>query len=345
MDPKDFLAFRPLGFTSPPIHVLPAKHSNFAITEPGRKDAPAHPVVFPSRAWVTDITTTQSSRTDSNSRTAQLYFRPCREFGAYFFHLSNLSARLEAEMVKADTDCRTFNFGDGPIEKCSRKVSAEVQEGELAGYSGSGAGVDFGAVDWRIRPLAFASPGKYPPDYPYYVSPVGYFIPEKREQMRAKLGSYDGSVKRTVEPLEGEVMQDLPGAAQGGWFTAGEDYRGGGDQTHFLSLIHDYVDPAEPQIAVGDRVKGLPAGRYSFVPRAEGLVNRDFKNVKPDGSIYCFEGFTGGQSAGKLPLNRASGILLVTLPSASQLRVEYRDAPACGSGPWSLGATAAEFER
>jgi hypothetical protein len=36
----DYLAFRPLGWTSPPTHVFPAKHSNFALALPGQ--APPH---------------------------------------------------------------------------------------------------------------------------------------------------------------------------------------------------------------------------------------------------------------------------------------------------------------
>jgi len=35
-DVADFIAFRPLGFLAPPIHMLPAKHSAFSMALPGQ---------------------------------------------------------------------------------------------------------------------------------------------------------------------------------------------------------------------------------------------------------------------------------------------------------------------
>ena len=65
IDPFDFLAFRPLGFLSPPIHLFPAKHSSFSMTLPGQA-AVARPVRAPGRVWVKEIweaSSTTSGRT------------------------------------------------------------------------------------------------------------------------------------------------------------------------------------------------------------------------------------------------------------------------------------------
>ena len=54
IDTSDFLAFRTLGFLSPPIHMFPAKHSAFSMTLPGQTAVP-RPVRAPGRVWVKEI--------------------------------------------------------------------------------------------------------------------------------------------------------------------------------------------------------------------------------------------------------------------------------------------------
>ncbi len=90
---KDFLAFRPLGFTSPPIHVFPAKHSNFTLALPG-ETPPKKPVYFPGDVWLTEINTTEYG--GLNKTGYGITFYPCREFKSYLGHLPSLSEKANS---------------------------------------------------------------------------------------------------------------------------------------------------------------------------------------------------------------------------------------------------------
>ncbi|MSP13426.1 MAG: hypothetical protein EXR62_10790 [Chloroflexi bacterium] len=220
--PKDFLAFRPLGWLSPPIHIFPAKHSSFTLSLPG-ETSPQVTLQFPGHAWVTEIWSTQFE--GSSAIGYQLYFYPCREFRAYLFHLSAISDKLLAEFKKGDPQCQAFNDGNSLVQKCQQNVMVQVDSGEMAGLGSDASGVDFGATDERIPDEPFINPAHYPHDYMKYVSPVDYFTPAVKAQFTPKLASFDGKVPREAEPKTGSYMQDLPGKAQGNWFFPGISYQ------------------------------------------------------------------------------------------------------------------------
>lgn len=340
---SDFRAFRPLGFLQPPIHIFGAKHSSFTINLPGESMS-GKLVRFPSNAWVTAIVSTESAQGSG----FQLTFYPCRTFKAYFFHLGKLSDALQAAFGASTPNCQVQDFGRETIKKCVAVLSHKVKAGSLVGYSDSFAGVDFGALDYAAKPHAFVNPSRYDFDYRYYVSPVPYFAKKPRAQLEKKLGSWDGTVRRTAEPRVGTLLQDVAGTAQGNWFTPGASFMTTFDFSPFLALVHDYVDPKQPIFSMGNSVKGVRLGLYSFVPRSTGLVNRDFDDVKPDGQVYCYEAFLSGTSVGKLGLGSIDGVLLLSMPSAIQLLVERQGAAGAGCEslrPWALSAGATQFER
>lgn len=340
VDLKEIKAFRPLGFITLPYHMFGAKHSAFTINLPGEKRTDI-PVYFPGDAWVTLITSIEAPIQSGYS----LSFYPCSTFKAYFGHLGKISPHLETEFRKSETACQELNHdGKNPMKKCYAEVLIPVKSGELAGFSDGMAGVDFGAVDYGQPPHDFANPSRYDFDYLHYVSPVPYFEPRTRAELEAKTGSYDGTVRRTAEPKGGTFMQDLKGTAQGNWFLPGKNIFNTPDFSPFAALLHDYVDPSQPLFSMGNSVKNLPLGIYSFAVRSEGLVNRDFSAVTP-GRIYCYEKFPSGQTAGKLSLAPLSGILLLTMPTAAALRIEYRQAASCAGRAWTLGPAATTFER
>lgn len=345
---NDFLAFRPLGWTSPPIHVFPAKHSNFALALPGQTP-PVRSVHSPGVMWILELNFTEW--VGLNKTGYGITFYPCKEFKAYFGHLSGLSDRLLAELKTGEITCRDpYDTGGVMARPCKKDVSIKLGSGEMVGFSGDAAGVDFGAIDYRIPPLVFANPAHYSNELLHYVSPITYFTPETRALLETKLSSYDGAVRRTAEPKTGAVAQDAPGAAQGNWFTPGLHWA----QTpppqpdSFIALVHEYVDPTVPIFSVGNSVKDLAVGVYSFTPRSEGKVNRDFGNVKADGAVYCYEGFRTGKTPGGIGTGNAKGVILITMPDPNTLLVEKAgtDGSTCASiGTWTLTANATRFER
>lgn len=341
MDPGDFRAFRPLGFPQPPIHILGAKHSNFTINLPGEPALSGKPVRFPADATVTEIVSTESR----DGTGYQLTFYPCREMKSYFFHLGTIAAPLEAALKGQSATCQDFDFGaqGGRIRKCTARVSVAVKAGDRVGGSDHFGGVDWGAVDYRVT-HAFINPSRYDGDYTHYVSPIDYTTPAVRALVDPKLGSIDGKVRRTAEPRTGTFMQDVPGTAQGNWFTAGTSFMNTQDYSPWLGLLHDYVDPALPIFSMGSSVPGLRLGLYAFTAERSGTVNRDFADVKPDGTTYCYERFHTGQTRSALNLGTATGAILLRMPTATTIAVEFQQGATCATAR-PMGAAAKTFER
>jgi len=204
----NFLAFRPLGFLSPPIHVFPAKHSSFTLALPGQTP-PRRPVYFPGDVWVTEVNVAEWEGRDQAGYGVTFY--PCREFKLYFGHLSSVSEPLRAAMQRATVACNPpYASGGATVKGCRYLVSIKVSAGDLAGTSGDAAGVDFGAIDYRTPPLAFVRPEHYLREMLHYVSPVPYFVPAVRARLETKLRSYDGKVPRTAAPSSAHTDRTLP---------------------------------------------------------------------------------------------------------------------------------------
>lgn len=340
----DFMAFRPLGFVSLPSNAFPVKHSSFAIAMPGERTA-ERPVLFPGDVWVTEIWSYRSA----NFGGYQLYFQPCAQVRAYFFHLADIPARLKDAFEAAQPTCQDFADPSGVIVKCQVKLLLKVAAGEAAGVSGDGAGVDFGMADFRIQPEGLVNLEHYPSDYPYYVSPVEYYPADLRAQFASKLASWDGRVRRTAEPVVGSYRQDIAGTAQGNWFRPGKDMRSNSlDMTSNLALVSDYVDPEQAILMLGTSLAEVPLGIYSFVPTDSGRVNRRFRDVRADGEIYCYEKLNSGRSTGAMPLTKLDGVLLLTIPDENHIRVEKiggAGATCEAALPWEMTGNAVEFER
>ena len=92
IDPKDFMAFRPLGFQSPPIHMFPAKHSAFSMTKPGDKPV-AKPFKSPGKMWVVEIWEASFS---TGGKNYQVFTFPCNQVRIYWGHFAAVSEKLIA---------------------------------------------------------------------------------------------------------------------------------------------------------------------------------------------------------------------------------------------------------
>lgn len=339
----DFIAFRPLGFLSPPIHMFPAKHSAFSMTPPGR--APVRrPVVAPGRLVVTEIYEASFS---SGGRNYQVFVHPCRDVRIYFGHLAAIAPRLAAAFAAQPPACNSFADGTGTVTTCRRTgLDVALEEGEVLGEGPDTAGVDFGLLDFRRSPAGFIRLDHYDAYYPYYASPLEYFSPAARSALEAKTGDVLGTRMRTAAPIGGTYAVDLAGRARGNWFLPGRYHSNSTDLSAFLGLAHDYVDPSFPLLAVGTSVAGMAMGLYSYRVEAAGLTNRDSAAIGPDGNIHCIDGFVSGRSPGSMPLATPPGVLLLAMPSNETLTVELRAASSCSAlGTRAFSARATTFER
>jgi hypothetical protein len=349
MDPDDFLAFRPLGFVSVPVHLFPAKHSAFSMALPGEQ-AQEKPVRFPGDMWVTEV---WSTLFPSGASGYQVHYQACDKVRGYFNHLKALAPALKQAFDEMPKSCQDFKDQTGIIVKCQAKVLIQVYAGDPMGVSGdSSAGVDFGLADFRREPAGLVNLEHYPHDYPYYASPVDYFPPGVKEALEAKLGAWDGATPRTAEPKSGNYRLDIAGTAQGNWFFPGVYLSTSTDYSSAIALVGDYIDPAQPVLAAGTSLAGVRMGLYSFKPAdgddAENRVNVPFAKVKPEGGIYCYDGFLEGRTAGKLPLGKIDGVVLVQLTSETTLLVEKQGeaGQSCDAlRPWQMSETATRYER
>jgi hypothetical protein len=342
IDPLDFLAFRPLGFLSPPIHMFPAKHSAFSMTLPGHATV-AKPVRAPGKVWVVEIWEATFS---TGGRNYQLYVYPCTEVRVYFGHVASLSTKLLTEMQKAPPFCNSFFDGTSTVTTCRHEnMSVPLESGELMGTGPDSAGVDFGLIDFRRPPAAFVRLDHYDHFYPYYASPLDYFRADVRSLLASQTGHVFGTLPRIAEPIGGTYMQDVAATAQGNWFFPGTYHSNSTDLSPSLGLASDYVDPTQPIMAVGNSISGLGMGLYSFDPDVDGFTNRAFQNVRADGNVYCYERFRQGQSTGGLPLGKPNGVVLLSMPTSDTLMVELASGSSCAAATRAFTAKATSFER
>lgn len=343
IDLADFLAFRPLGFMSTPIHMFPAKHSAFSMTLPGQTAVPKL-VKSPGKLTVTEIWEVSFS---TGGKNYQIYLYPCREIRVYFGHLSTISGKLKTEFDKSSATCNSFNEGTATVTTCRRVgLNIPLESGETFGAGPDSAGVDFGTMDTRRTPAAFINLTHYDAYYPYWVSPLEFFAPDVRRAIEAKTGNVFGTRMRTALPIGGSHMQDLAGKAQGNWFIPGKYHSNSTDMSPMVALAHDYVDPTQPIMSAGSSIVGMAMGLYTYATQPSGLINRDFADMVSDGSVYCIGSFAQGQSAGGLPVSKPNGILILTLPTATTLKLELISAANCQvSGNWTFSNAATTMER
>lgn len=252
-----------------------------------------------------------------------LYFASCNGFEASFGHIRTISDSLQAAIAVAEKGCQPeYPVGDIIALACKYHPNYAATAGEIVGalLAADGApNFDFGALDRRYGPLAFAAPERYPGDAAYVACPLDLFEASVKAALYERLGN--GSTQRTIEPRCGTIMQDLPGTLQGNWFTEPGEWGPLEAAGKVMVLIHGNFDPTIGVASVG-AVVGTQ-GRIDFTPRHSGSFNREFSEVTPGATIYCYAGDIAHDDR-SLP-----GKLLVQLVDATTLLVEYQSGD-CG---------------
>lgn len=345
---SDFVGLVPLGNLNPPGHVFPTDHIYFYTryntpddSNSGRAEVP---VLSPGDVRITSLTSNEHLSADPAYTDYNIFFSPCRQFKAYFYHVQSLSNAISSQAGAMDENCRTYTTGGETIRACSKDVSIDVGAGDAIGMVGgaNAQALDFGAYDSRIDPLPFVDQARHDEssdgfDGLHIVCPVDYFSTDVRDALRARFGNYQGTIFRTAEPVCGEYEQDVAGTAQGNWYSTSEPETVTEDPN--LALVHDNVDPAKGAFSIGTTVTSYYAGLRYFTPATSGLVNLDFDLVTADGNIHCYDNLT---DSGGNPVQ--STILLVQMTGETTLVIEKQGAASCGAGPWEFSSPS-EFER
>jgi len=340
---EDLAGIVPLGNLNPSGHTFPTHHIYWTVKEGCQfEHVPAAvEVVSPG-----DITITQIVRQTVLTLSPPLVdywlsFTVCGQIQGYFAHVTTLSPAVLSQFSFNPNHCRTYETGGHRFESCRGEVSISVYAGQSIGTAG-GAGeagvrvnrqLDFGLYNYGQQPTTFANQARADTwGLSYIVCPLDYFQDDVRAQLLPYMGlPCDGDTGRTAEPVCGRVDQDVPGAAQGIWVNA-DDPDNRSEDGH-IALVHDNYDPSVPVFSVGTSVPGVASGRYRFTPAAEGLVNRDFDQVTPDGNTYCYDCYSWWGSADNIEQT-----ILVHMPNEGTLTVGAGPTGGCGSGPWSMDA-------
>jgi hypothetical protein len=232
----------------------------------------------------------------------------------YFGHVNTISARLTDAVAGFSTAvCNTYIAGGLTQEQCVKEVSIDVTAGEIIGTGGVVAGqyaLDIGMLSNNNA-----------------VCPLDYFDAPTRAELEPKLGSYDGTIRRTEPPLCGEVNQDLAGTLRGIWLKQGLPKY---PEDNHIAFVKDNVEPAKPCISIGSAVPGLASNVYTFIPQSSGQIDRRFTEVTSNGSIYCFslQLLSGGSVPGTS--------IIVKLDNNTTLSFEKRNCDCASNLPYSF---------
>ena len=330
----DIRDLTPLGNLNPPAHTLPTDHLYFYATFTGTR-VPI-PVLSPGDVVVSEVSRrTRLSGAPSVIEYSMVFF-PCADLNLYFGNVV-LTTELEAR-IGAFGQCQQSSAGGSTYESCTKRLNLKLTAGSLIGTMGGDNGntIDFGGYDRRVPQLPFINPARsYGTGTEFghnrTICPIDYFVASVVSALRTKFGN--DRLRRTMEPLCGTIMQDLPNTAQGRWFF-NETMQ---DDPH-LALVHDNIDPRVAVISVGNSIPSLPTRYWGFTPAASGRVNADFPRVTADGLRYCYQTFVGATS----PIRH----VLIQLVSATRVRIEGFTGALCGDpSTWAFTAGAREFAR
>jgi hypothetical protein len=240
-----------------------------------------------------------------------LNFAACREVTGGFGHVSSLTGRLGG--ISFDQCDQPYSIGNGSLyEHCNAEVNIPIRAGELIGSVGgkSAAGLDFSSDDWRLPTPYVANP-----EHQYDLTAscaIDYYQGAVATTLRGLLGHGPGT---HLAQGCGQIFQDRAGTLQGNWFH-GTAAQTNGNITTMLALAHENYDATIGAISIGGTI--MQRGEWRFDPTHSGTINREFSEVTPGDSIYCY------QTAG-LP-----GRILAQLVTATTLTIEHQSDTCAG---------------
>lgn len=324
------LSLIPLGNLNPSGHTFPTDHHylNFKLGDNGRL-----PILAVCDGWISIIKATENVTEGFTDYV--LTIQPCNEFFITYGHLSGIPDELYSQALPFDF-CNTYTTGAVTYYLCEKhQLKIPVFAGDTIGYVGQHPmgyiGIDIGCYDERVN-LPFANDERFPNSfYKHAVSLVNYYSEAMKDELLEFSGDWGLSVRRTVEPLEGVVCQDIAGTAQGVWFNPAQPDN---PEDPHLALVYHNVLATKQLFSVGTSIPGLGVEVYSFTPESSGTHNRNFSEVTHDGQIYTYS---------DLGAIFVDNVLILQLTDENTLKIELQtkaDGP-----PWNFTDNYAVFIR
>lgn len=193
--------------------------------------------------------------------------------------------------------------------------------------------------------------------------PLDYLPGAIAADWKGKLGDAWGMRSAKGENACRAALADIPGAAQGAWFTDAS-HNGRTDKVSAIALAPDAVDPDRLILALHGRVKSLSADMVALAPpleeeraaaardfltfeKGDGRINPPFDQVKA-GDIVCYHGLRANFVG-----PRINAVILLGLEAASKadspplMRIEARAVDSCIDleDPWAFSGGETTFYR
>ncbi len=324
---SDFSFITPLGNINPQAHTAPTNHLYFAYSPTSTKRAFA-----PGDVHITYVE--KKTYASTGNTDFQVQFGACKEVTTWYDHIA-LDSAIEAKIAAYNGGCVDRGVAGTAIKSCTAfGLDIFVANGTFIGTGGSSNNLDVGTRDTRID-LSFLN-AEMKKTYGNTACPLDYFSGDTKLALEATLGGPDG-IRRTSSPICGKVDYDLADTARGIWVLPNQSTM---DERNLLTLApHNYRDGKQ---TIGNGTDANSAtNAFAFTPTSTGQVNRDFAQVRADGTTFCYDTFINA----RIGTVAQGSIVLIKLTGKSALSIERQGASACGSGPWTMTGGAQNFVR
>ncbi|MDB5163607.1 MAG: hypothetical protein JWS12_224 [Candidatus Saccharibacteria bacterium] len=264
-----------------------------------------------------------------SSEDTSIYFMPCKQVGFYFNHVHLGDVLNKAFPASTTSDqlhnCQTSTPPGETVTDCYELAGStvKVKTGDILAtvhISAQQRGWDFGGLDARAKPLAFANPKRYSGDNFHgltplqAICPIDYFPSAIKEQAFSK----PGFSKRPSSSRCGEINQDKAGSIQGNWYA---DSSGGyvGDWAKLLSIVHYNLDPSVALLSAGG---GLGQGGILAWGPTSSTIDPEPSQTTV-GTLYCV--MTNAGDGRRSDHNYATNHhILLQLTDATTMKAEYK---------------------
>ena len=276
IDEENFNFFSNLGHMSQPGHIFPSSHGGFVLTD---HMIPV-PVFSPADMTITRVVELEHVNKGYSDYGLTLSVND-DEFQIVLGHMSQIhQSIIDRANSFNDIECETYTTSGDTYYYCLRWTNIPIFAGDTLGQVGGNPGqlgLDFGIFD-KNRKIEFATDRFDEYLYPFAVSPLDYFTDEISKILIPQCGdSFHGiSTVRTKEPIGGTINYDVKGTAQGIWFKESAPFS---PEDPHIALVYHNVDPDIPIFSIGNSIRGLIPGPYTFARKEIGYVDRAFDDV------------------------------------------------------------------
>jgi len=374
----DVLSVSPLGGVTAPGEMLPAPYirinTRSGDTAFNRRETAA---LAPARADVVAIErrTIRDPYGRAEGPSWTVYFRSCNNISFYYDRLDTIDPALleKAGGLRAFTEF-------GTPDHMAIETRIRVQTGDVIGMSD---GFDVGFHDLGATPAPMARPERYrsnafarasvfdaPPSLVAAITPdptrarcaIDYLPKDEQADWAAKLGDSWGIRRAKGDNACRTALVDIPGAAQGAWFTDAA-HNAATTKVSAVALSPDSIDPARLIFALHGRLPSLTEDMISLpkdmagerkiaakdfisFTKGDGRINTPFADVTDD-HVHCYQNLRANFIG---PL--VNGVVLLQRQQSADgndyLKIEARsDASACIdlTEPWVFTGNETTFYR